>query len=419
MAEQTKKTKTEQDSKKIEGYNPRMYLQMKIVYILLSIINIIVVLVSFYQLGWAMYSAQQSYGAIARVEEDLLKSNACVLTMITDIDATPTQSEQMAALFKDIGMTTGEFKQIRQKDPEVDKQFTDALGTIDEYKAAVAQAREQYELAANDPDKLEEFSANIFPMYKAQIEPKMNEATDKMSQTVERQKETAVNTFYTKAQSVVFVLALMILILVIGVIAIVMMERAAKRAAIELQKRAEEIEETKKKLSRSRDKTMAMAYTNVLTDMKNRYALEEDIAPRLESENLFLVNFDYDNFRNFNEVYGRDFGDAFLSMVAERLKEEFSDYAEIYNITSDEFAFVFKPEISGAQADAYAQKIKEVLSANYTVSNVTVQLTVSGCTYRYNAGECLTLNSLLSKMDGVMHTAKNNGGNTILEVNRI
>lgn len=418
MAEQTK-TKTKQESKKIEGYNPRMYLQMKVVYILLSIINIIVVLVSFYQLGWAMYCAQQSYGCISHVEEDLLKSNSCILTMITDIDATPAQSEQMAALFKDIGMTTGEFKQIRQKDAEVDKQFTEALATIDEYKVAVSQAREQYEMAANNPDKMEEFKTNIFPLYKAQIEPKMNEATDKMSQTVELQKETALNTFYTKAQSVVFVLALMILILVVGVIAIVMMERAAKRAAIELQKRAEEIEETSKKLFQSRNKTKAMAYSNVLTGLKNRYALEEDLGTRLESENLFLVNFDYDNFRNFNEVYGRDFGDEFLSMVSERLKNEFSEYAEIYNITSDEFAFVFKPEISGTQADGYAQKIKEVLSASYTVYNVTVQLTVSGCTYRYNAGECLSLNSLLSKMDGVMHTAKNNGGNTILEVNRI
>ncbi len=43
--------KKTEDGKKIEGYSPRMYLQMKIVYVLLSILNIIVVLVSFYKLG--------------------------------------------------------------------------------------------------------------------------------------------------------------------------------------------------------------------------------------------------------------------------------------------------------------------------------------------------------------------------------
>ena len=80
---------------------------------------------------------------------------------------------------------------------------------------------------------------------------------------------------------------------------------------------------------------------------------------------------------------------------------------------------MFQPSVTGNQVMGMAQRIAEVMSASYTVYNVTVQLTVSGCAYRYAAGECLSLNSLLSKMDGVMHTVKNNGGNAVLEVNRI
>lgn len=413
------KTNENVKNEKLEGYNPRMYLQMKIVYVALAIINIIVVLVSFYKLGWAMYDAQRGFGYISRANEDLLQTNSAVLMMINDVEQTDSQSQRLGELFQDIGKSRGEFAALGDVDKDVEKQFDEALTAVNSYKDVLMTIRTDYEMAHGDQAKLAEFAEGIYPQYKAKIEPKMNEATDKMNQTVEAQKESALNTFFTKAQSVVIVLALMILILVIGIIAITMMQRAAKRAAVELQKRAEEIEETSKKLFASRNKTKAIAFTNVLTGLKNRYALEEDVGSRLEGENFNLCNFDFDNFRNFNEVYGRDFGDEFLSVISERLKNEFSEYAEIYNITVDEFLFVFKENVNSTQANELTQKIFGVLTASYTVYNVTVQMTASGCSYHYIAGECMSLNSLLSKMDATMHNAKNNGGNTVLEVERL
>ena len=154
----------------------------------------------------------------------------------------------------------------------------------------------------------------------------------------------------------------------------------------------------------------------MLTGLKNRYALEEDLEPRLEKDSFYISNFDFDNFRGFNEVYGRNMGDALMAAVAERLKNDFGEHAEIYNITSDEFTFVFKPSVSGAQATNMTQRIFEAMSGYYTIENVTVQLNVSGCTYHYLAGEYISMNSLLSKMDSVMHQAKSNGGKTVLEV---
>lgn len=411
--------KKTEDGKKIEGYSPRMYLQMKIVYVLLSILNIIVVLVSFYKLGWAMYNAQLSFGAIARADEKLLQSNTAVMVMLSDTEQMPAQIEKLEGLFREMDEAVVDFNAIGSVDEGVKERFDQSMEAVGKYRTGLQLCQQQYETAVGDAEKLENFETNILALYHSDVEPLMNEATKLMSETMDYQKESAIETFFEKARSVLIVLALLILILAVGVIAITMMDRAAKRAAIELQKRAQEIEETSKKLFQSRNKTKAIAFTNVLTGLKNRYALEEDLGSRLESESFNIANFDFDGFRNFNEVYGRDFGDEFLSTIAEQLKAQFSEIAEIYNITSDEFTFVFQPSVTGNQVMGMAQRIAEVMSASYTVYNVTVQLTVSGCAYRYAAGECLSLNSLLSKMDGVMHTVKNNGGNAVLEVNRI
>ena len=56
------------------------------------------------------------------------------------------------------------------------------------------------------------------------------------------------------------------------------------------------------------------------------------------------------------------------------------------------------------------------MTAPYTILNLTVQLTVSGSTYHYLAGDCLNVNSLLVKMDNVLRNAKRAGGGQIFQV---
>ena len=126
-----------------------------------------------------------------------------------------------------------------------------------------------------------------------------------------------------------------------------------------------------------------------------------------------IAVFDLDNFRSINDTYGYDFGDEYLAAIAEKLKEEFSDIAEIYNITGNEFCFVFNRDVTESQAMRYIQDIQNVMSAPYNVLNLTVQLPVSGAVYHYLAGDCLNVNSLLVKLDTTMRMAKMNGGNMV------
>ncbi len=404
---------------KLDGYNSRAYFIVKLTYTLLSILNAIVVIASFQLVGWSLYDAQRSYAAITEVQTSIFKTNTEIVMLLSDPYKMDDTVKEVTNYFAKVDSAKEDFAKISNPAPEIKERFDNACSYIEEYRALLKKYQSQYVLAEESPELLEQFAESLPKAYDTEVGPLMNRVTKEMDAAVEQQREDTINIFFKTAQSFLLVIALLILIYVVGIISLIRMDKAAKRAALELKKRADEIEETSKKLSKSRSKTKAVAFTNILTGLKNRYALEEDLSSRLETENFHIVNFDIDNFRTYNETYGRDFGDELLSTISEKLKAEFSQYAEIYNITCDEFSFVFKSDISPAQAMDITQKIAVVMSSAYTIYNITVQVTVSGCAYHYTAGECTSLNSLLLKMDNAMHAAKSNGGNTIFEANKV
>ena len=215
--------------------------------------------------------------------------------------------------------------------------------------------------------------------------------------------------FYT-AEVVLFVVA------IVGEVAIILAARITKRNREALARQAAEIEEATAKFKHTKEKANEMAYLNILTGMKNRYALDNDLSGRLETDQFNIAVFDMDNFRSINDMYGYDFGDEYLAMLGERLKEEYGNDAEIYNITGNEFCFVFNKEVSDIQATRIAERVIQTLAEWYTVLNLNVQLTASGSTCHYLPGDCISVAALLVKLDNVLRDAKRNGGNMVLQV---
>ena len=212
---------------------------------------------------------------------------------------------------------------------------------------------------------------------------------------------------------------MMLVVAIIGEVAVWIFAKRAKKARAEIEEREKNLAEVDAKLKSTRQKASDLAVMNVLTGMKNRYALDNDISDRLESGRFQIAVFDMDNFRSINDTYGYDFGDEYLAAVAEKLKEEFGDVADMYNITGNEFCFVFNKNISESQAMGIAQNIQRVMSSPFEVLNLAVQLPCSGAVYHYLPGDCLNVNSLLVKLDTAMRNAKLNGGNMINTVMNI
>ena len=254
---------------------------------------------------------------------------------------------------------------------------------------------------------------------KQDIYPLQVTASEMVTSTIDVVNADTAKRGAQNAKTAYALMTAMMIVAILGEIAVWLFARRAKKARLELEEREKNLAEVDAKLKATRQKASDLAVINVLTGMKNRYALDSDITDRLESGRFNIAVFDMDNFRSINDTYGYDFGDEYLAAVAERLKQEFSDVAEIYNITGNEFCFVFNKNISESQATGIAQNIQRVISSPDEVLNLTVQLPCSGAVYHYLPGDCLNVNSVLVKLDTAMRNAKMNGGNMITTVMNI
>jgi len=354
--------------------------------------------------------------ALNRMNTELLIVNGNVLRIVSqmssDTDAIVVDT-QLA--FTNIYNAMADFEEIDGKSDDVERRYNSAKAFIklyeDKLNSALQKFKDQEAKAAGTG--LEAFGGDYRNLYVQDLYPLQVTASEMLEATIDLATKDAAAQGARIVKVFILVEVLMLVFLILGEIAIMFIAKMAKKARIDLEEREKSLREVDAKLKSTRQKASDLALTNILTGMKNRYALDEDISGRLESDRFNIAVFDMDNFRSINDTYGYDFGDEYLIAVADRLKNEFSGSAEIYNITGNEFCFVFNKEISESQAMGIVQNIHAVMCSPYDVLNLTVQLPTSGSVYHYLPGDCLNVNSLLVKLDTALRNAKLNGGNMI------
>ena len=338
--------------------------------------------------------------------------------LVTQIGVPRQHTGAINGLFPAIQASLNTFESLEGHDEYTIRRFKHARAYIDAYQQKVSEYCTQvlnYE-DGNDDEAKAAFYKKLPDIYEQEIAPLQASASEMLVATVGISNVAAAKRNRALNRNMNLVRLLMLGIMIIGEIAIILAGRFRKRANEEISRKSAQFADASSKLMRSREKMEDFAVTNILTGLKNRYALEQDIGGRLAEEQFNIAVFDMDNFRSINDTYGYDFGDEYLSQVAERLRNEFDQFADIYNITGNEFCFVFKRTVSDTQAIRLVDSIAAVMSSPYTIFNLTVQLSVSASTYHYLAGDCLNVNSLLVKMDNVLRNAKRAGGGQILQV---
>ena len=125
---------------------------------------------------------------------------------------------------------------------------------------------------------------------------------------------------------------------------------------------------------RTREKQQAdrritfLAHHDTLTGLANRARLIERLEGALAvlpstGGNVALHFFDIDHFKQFNDTLGHDGGDFLLSTIGERLRAIVRIEDMVARIGGDEFVVLQTGVVSKPQAEAFAQRIAEVLSA--------------------------------------------------------
>ena len=172
----------------------------------------------------------------------------------------------------------------------------------------------------------------------------------------------------------------------------------------------------------SQHELQAMAYSDPLTGLGNRYRLRDKIrmlaAERSSDPAPFTIGVaNIDGFKPINDLFGVEAGDEILCQVAHRLKACVPDGAIVTRHDGDEFAFVLPLVFERMGAERVGHMIKDVLSAPYDLGDRNVRLSSSfGFAIYPFAGE--DFEDLLKSAETALYRSKRRGRGQITVYSR-
>lgn len=165
----------------------------------------------------------------------------------------------------------------------------------------------------------------------------------------------------------------------------------------------------------SEDKVAHMALHDSLTDLPNRYALDNRLeveltrARRLGSR-VAALWVDLDNFKDVNDTFGHSVGDALLIAVGRRLTGALREVDMICRLGGDEFAVVM-PDVAGEKSAAdLAERLLASFDEPFAVGTQDIFVTAS-VGIAVTSSRRIAKAELMKQSDLALYRAKTEGRN--------
>lgn len=160
-----------------------------------------------------------------------------------------------------------------------------------------------------------------------------------VNEAIDRQRKNLIANTQNRT---IYGISIMLLAVLLGAIFVYVVFRklinkslASQQALVEEKEKTDEVSEA---LQLANERLEFQLYTDNLTRLGNRQALEKDIS-LMEEPKLILL--DIDSFKDINEYYGSSVGDYILGEVAHLLRNFVSDKnIKVYRTGADEFALL-------------------------------------------------------------------------------
>lgn len=380
--------KNKKDEKIIEGYNPKTYRNLTIIFIILTILNIAIVFISFRIIGYGLYHAETALSCMANIDNSVGEINKNVLEISIN-------SDDKEAILKNIGNINLNYESIvsnANKFREIDlSNIDDTLS--DDFENTMQEITIYYDKIYNHLDAVKNGEESAEVLYDFDKNQQLKKAANSINNLFEKQDLATYEFFCKIAQRFLFVIASLLLTMGAGLFAIQNAKKRDRNFALQIQK-------GKKETENIRQKAVDIAYMNVITGLQNRYALEEELNKRIKDENLIIAMYSFNDFRQLSENYGRNFADEFISELFKKANNAVNKKATIYHTDTDELCIVFNNDISKIMAMDIANDILFILSNTVYIQKMSVELTVAGSIYYYDKSkENLPVPRLIMKLD--------------------
>ncbi len=171
-------------------------------------------------------------------------------------------------------------------------------------------------------------------------------------------------------------------------------------------------------LAASKEQLELMAHTDVLTGLANRRRFIATAENELSRHDRYgyvtsLIMFDLDNFKQINDRYGHDGGDAVLRAIGTGLVGLVRRVDLLARIGGEEFA-VLLPEQGQDVAMLSAQRLRAAVEAMAisTATHTAIRFTASFGVAEHLSGE--SLEAFMNRADMALYEAKSTGRNRVI-----
>lgn len=179
----------------------------------------------------------------------------------------------------------------------------------------------------------------------------------------------------------------------------------------ELDEKVRALEETKEALESANSALRAIAYIDSVTELPTRRLFNDRLQQALarckrSGEMLAVVFMDLDGFKQVNDAYGHDVGDAALRVAGERMRRQIRESDTLARLGGDEYAVLLDTGATPEVLNKVRRRIQQTFSTPFDVGGTMIALGVSiGVALYPRDGE--DAHSLLRVADAAMYEAKN------------
>lgn len=161
-----------------------------------------------------------------------------------------------------------------------------------------------------------------------------------------------------------------------------------------------------------------MAYRDPLTGLGNRKAFDEQLRTALQQAQrdaspLALLFIDLDHFKEVNDRFGHDLGDALLTAIAERLRGALRHPDHFYRLGGDEFTLLLGGEDANS-ALALAERLLQVLEPPFELNGQRVDFVTPSIGVALYPEHARQPDELIKAADSAMYQAKQRRNQAVL-----
>lgn len=130
------------------------------------------------------------------------------------------------------------------------------------------------------------------------------------------------------------------------------------------------------RVKRYGEKLHYLAYNDPLTGLFNRTCATEKLKHKLENNVAGTIFYlDVDEFDTVNDIFGHAIGDKVLIEISRRLSELAFGIGEVFRVNSDKFAIITYNKFIQNEAEAFAQKIMDLITKSFTIKDKNIDIT--------------------------------------------